>query len=351
MKLRTFQANDMREALQMVKTELGPEAMIVATRPLRRGLLGTAVEVTAAIDDEDPAAKSPPTAPTLPERAAGLTDQDVERIMAPLRSELRTLKTQLRPLGNGMRDREIKDEIAEIRRLLLATSKDSRGLREAAERPALRELAKRRSIARPPEKRVVALIGPTGVGKTTTIAKLAARASLLESRSVTVVSVDTYRVGGAEQIRIFADLMGVPLKIVHDLGELQGVVRGLHKVDRVFIDTAGRSPRDERAICELVQNLVSLPDLEIHLTLAAGTPSSAIHGWANRYGLINIDRLIFTKIDETDDLRQLVEAPANLERPVSYVTNGQRVPEDIETATTERLVELAGGNGSQEEAA
>lgn len=362
MRLRKFQAASMREALAEVKAALGPDAMIVATRDIRRGLMGTGVEVTAAIDDEaeKPAAKEPaPRAsqpPPAPAPAApsafSLTEGDVERIMAPLRSELRNLRAQLRAPAEPD-SKKLETELASMRQTLEALRELVPGARAKVSQEQLEARARAATIAAPSLGRVLALIGPTGVGKTTTIAKIAAREALIALRSVAIISLDTYRVGGQEQIRIFAELIGVPVYIVHHLEELPGTIAELGAYERILVDTAGRSPRDTDAIRALVEGLLRVPDIEIHLALAATSDAGLIDAWLRRYGSDDIDRLIFTKVDEASDLSELVSTPARTGKPVAWLTTGQRVPEDIEDATAARLLGLAtsGFSTFEEEAA
>ncbi len=388
MQLRKFQADTMKEAVARVKTELGPDAMIVSTRPIRRGFLGSGVEVTASIDlpGEEidlpgPAATAPagngPSAayashaasaargpnPNLTHAhlataahesssprhathfaaaqaaaaaaqaapAAGISDGDIERIMAPLRSELRSLKAQLRASS-------VSEELAALRQVVTAI--DARRPRGQEGTP-LADLADRAHIAARSSSRVVALVGPTGAGKTTTIAKLAARAALGRRQQVALVTVDTYRVGGEEQIKIFAELIGVPLVVVRSLSGLSSAIDDLAGYARVFIDTAGRSPRDLGAIDETAKALSSIAEVETHLTLPAYAPPSTLDGWLRALDTVGVDRLLFTKLDEAEDLEALVRAPARTARPISWVTTGQRVPEDVEDVTAERLLELA----------
>lgn len=370
----------MKEAVARVKLELGPDAMIVATRPIRRGFLGSGVEVTASSDlpgteDMDlpgPAAPAPtaghgpsaayashkdssrevhaphhaaphrePAPHAEPSRviaahiaapvpAHSISDQDIERIMAPLRSELRSLKSQLRAST-------VSEELASLRHAV--TQLDVR--KGKNDGTPLAEIAERAHIAAPSTSRVVALVGPTGAGKTTTIAKLAARAALGRRQQVALVTVDTYRVGGEEQMRIFAELIGVPLVVVRSLNGLAGAIQDLAGYARVFIDTAGRSPRDAGAIDETARALASIAEIETHLTLPAYAPPATLDGWLTALDTVGVDRLLFTKLDETDDLGALVRAPARTARPISWVTTGQRVPEDIEDVDGDRLLDLA----------
>jgi flagellar biosynthesis protein FlhF len=334
MRIRKFVAGDVREALTKIKEELGPDAMVVATRQVRRGLLGTGVEVTAAVDVDTP--ETEPASPASPGSPAPvISEADVERILLPLRSELRSLRALYKPAEP---DLELRGMIASLSRDLASWR------REPAHSP--HELAARATITAPSLRRVIALIGPTGVGKTTTIAKLAARAALVDRQSVAIVTLDGYRVGGEEQMRAFAGMIGVPLRFVPEPSGLRDAVASLADYGKIYVDTAGRSPRDAGSIAELESALAPLTgdpstEPEIHLTLPASASEKQIDSWYHRCRRLDPARLLFTKVDEGDDLAQMVAAPARLGRPVTWFTTGQRVPEDIEDASTARLIELA----------
>ncbi len=359
MKIRKYRAATMREALAEAKRELGADALIVASREIRRGVLGAEVEVTAAIDVDEPDATTPAfvdsapraygpgsgrttgrmasasasasaSAATSPASAPSLEEADVERIIAPLRAELRSLRSLIRPLG------EVGQEVAALRVALAAAGR--------VEPPPVPH---GRAVVAPTERRVVVLVGPTGVGKTTTVAKLAARAALVERRRVGLVSLDDYRVGGAEQIRTYADLIGVPLHLVDDPTGLRGALDRLRDCEQVFVDTAGRSPRDRAALWALERALEGRADLEVHLAVAAATPPQQLEEIVARHRGMGPARLLYTKCDEATASPELVRAPARLELPVTWLTTGQRVPEDLEDATVDRLTALAerGGEG------
>ncbi len=321
----------MKEAISKLKRELGADAMIISTRQIRRGLLGKGVEVTAAVDTDDP---DPP--PPMLSRRPPAPASDVEQFIGPLRSELRQLRTMVR----GRSDQRSGES---IRRELMAMRSAIAKMREgtAVEAPPLSDVVRASRIVAPSRGRVIALVGPTGVGKTTTIAKLAARAALGEGQSVALVTIDDYRIGAEAQIRIFADLIGVPLTVLSDPRELRSRVAKLQHHDLVFVDTAGRSPRDRGAISTTIDALRDIDDLEVHLTLSGQTPGGAIDAICERYDDLRVDRLLFTKLDETEDLEELVRAPARLRKPITYITTGQRVPEDLEEPTITRLLELA----------
>ncbi|MCB9562646.1 MAG: flagellar biosynthesis protein FlhF [Kofleriaceae bacterium] len=333
----------MREALAEAKRELGPDALIVSTREVRRGVLGSEVEVTAAIDDDGATAVGPVeagtpafaaqaygprgAAPAVAPRRGGLEEIDIERIMAPLRAELRSLRSIIRPLG------EVPHELSALRAAL------PRAGGGAGAAPDVGDDA----LVAPSQRRVVVLVGPTGVGKTTTLAKLAARAALVERRRVALISLDDYRVGGADQIRTYADLIGVPVRLVDDPTRLRGALDACRDAERIFVDTAGRSPRDREAMWALERVLDGRDDVEVHLTVPAATAPEHLDAIARRHQGLGPVRLLWTKLDEALGLGELIRGPARLGLPVTWVTTGQRVPEDLEAVTAARLRGLAAG--------
>jgi len=191
----------------------------------------------------------------------------------------------------------------------------------------------------PSTGRIIMLVGPTGAGKTTTIAKLAARAALIEGKRVSVITLDNYRVGGIDQIRTFAELIGVPLRIAANPAALTDLIDDNDEL--TLIDTAGRSPRDLASVAELADALGQLPPIEVHLVVPAASSAASIDDLAKRYQLLQPSRLLVTKLDEQDETPELALAPLRLGLPITWVTTGQAVPEDIEEPTSARLLELA----------
>ncbi len=361
MKIMKFEGATMREAVAKVKAELGDEAVIVATRQIRRGLLGTAMEISAAIDDgDDDAPRMPRFAAAAAAAAAreaqaaapANNEENVEKLIAPIRSELRSLRALVRASGSDNRGTtEIRGELAALRKLIEEMRiAPQPAAKPNAKHPASESVSANAPLTAPSTGNAIMLVGPTGAGKTTTIAKLAARAALVEGKRVSIVTLDNYRVGGIEQIRTFADLIGVPLHVANSPAELRDYLDG--NDDLVLIDTAGRSPRDNRAIDELAEALPNLPPIEIHLVIPASTSVAAIDDLAHRTRALNPQRLLFTKLDEVNDAPELARSPARLALPITWVTTGQAVPEDLEEPTSARLLELAsaglGGMASRE---
>lgn len=189
-------------------------------------------------------------------------------------------------------------------------------------------------------QKVVVLIGPTGVGKTTTIAKLAANFALVAGKNVGLVTVDTYRVAAVEQLRAYADILGVPLEVAYSPTELKQALKKMSDKDLVLIDTAGRSHKNRLQMAELKNFLQGISGAEIHLVVSATTKGQDITDIIQRYRDINIDRLVFTKLDETTGYGVMLRAVDEADAPIAFITSGQSVPEDIEVAQAEKIAEL-----------
>ena len=186
----------------------------------------------------------------------------------------------------------------------------------------------------------MALVGPTGVGKTTTIAKLAANYRLKEKRSVGLITVDTYRIAAVEQLRTYADIIDLPMQVVSTPREMREAVRRLEGLDLVLMDTAGRSPRDEIRIQELRSLLTEAAADEVHLVLSSVTAARTLEQTARQFSAVGTTRLTITKLDEATGLGNLLPLLRTSGLPLSYMTNGQNVPDDIETADPRRLSRL-----------
>jgi flagellar biosynthesis protein FlhF len=177
--------------------------------------------------------------------------------------------------------------------------------------------------------RVLALAGPTGVGKTTTLAKLAATANLLDKQRVGLISADTYRIAAIDQLKTFAGILDIPVKVVFSPAELREALRDFAGMDRIFIDTAGRSPNNDERIEELRQLIEAHEDVACHLVISATTRPKDMLLICERFRPAKFTRFVFTKIDETDTLGPLLSLMYTEGLPPSYLTNGQSVPDDI----------------------
>ncbi|MEM9167765.1 MAG: flagellar GTP-binding protein, partial [Planctomycetota bacterium] len=181
--------------------------------------------------------------------------------------------------------------------------------------------------------------------KTTTLAKLAARAKLRHGRSVGLITTDTYRIAAVEQLRTYAEIIGLPLKVVADPSEMPEALESMATLDEVLIDTAGRSQHDTERLTELRSYLDQADPHETHLVLSCVASDAVLARAAERFGALGPNRLLMTKLDEAVELGVLLGLLSKVGAPLSYVTTGQEVPDDIEPAGAERLARqiLAGG--------
>lgn len=196
--------------------------------------------------------------------------------------------------------------------------------------------------------RIVALVGPTGVGKTTTIGKLAAGFSIVDKRRVALITADTYRVAAVEQLKTFGEIIGVPVDVVMTPSGLREAIQRHEDKELIFIDTAGRSPHHELHMSELKGFLEKAqPELTM-LVMSAATQASDLAKIYERFESLTT-HLIFTKLDETVSEGAMLNLLERTDLPVAYITNGQNVPDDIEVATPERLTRYILGEGDRRE--
>jgi flagellar biosynthesis protein FlhF len=373
MESRTYRARTMKEALSRVRRDLGGDAVILAAREVRRHRLfglgaRSVVEVTATDHlPSEPLAAIKSTAGRPAVAGASAPPGPSPALQARFGEELSRLHSMVETLSrHGRIDHLLPDLPAELvpvysqlieadipevltRRLVrhVAESLEPDQFDDAeAIRSALGQAVAQCIPVAPPispvvgARRVVALVGPTGVGKTTTVAKLAANFKLAHGARVGLVTVDTYRIAAVEQLKTYAEIIDLPLAVVNDPSEMARALDELGAVDLVFIDTAGRSPRDEVKIRELAEFLRQARPDEIHLVLSAVAGQRSLKAAVDRFATVQVDRLILTKLDEADSLGGILGVLGLSGRPVSYLTTGQAVPDDIEPADRMRLARL-----------
>jgi flagellar biosynthesis protein FlhF len=198
------------------------------------------------------------------------------------------------------------------------------------------------TIEKPADGRplTIALAGPTGVGKTTTIAKLAATYKLRHGKTVGLITCDTYRIAAVDQLRTYANIIGVPLHVALTSAEVERACEALKDCDAILIDTAGRSQRDAGRISELQQILDAASPHQTHLVLSMATSESVMGQAAERFASIRPDRVIFTKLDEAVNFGAMVNIARKINTELSFVTTGQEVPDHIEPSNADRLARL-----------
>jgi len=247
-----------------------------------------------------------------------------------------------------LRERSIKDEFAlslaergaDIENIealisgdIAASMKTDISMKGAAAQPAMNE------------KRVVMLIGPTGTGKTTTVAKLASKA-MKDGKKVGVISLDTYKIGAAEQIRIYSRMIGIPLDIVSNIEGLRKSIERFSDRDMILMDTTGQNPRESEYTDKLKEICGAGLPIETHLLLSTSSDCDFLMDTYRHYRTLPIDRIAFTKTDEAVKLGSIYNLCSLYRKPVAYITTGQRVPGNIEMVDSRKLTNLILRTGS-----
>ncbi|ACB84997.1 flagellar biosynthesis protein FlhF [Natranaerobius thermophilus] len=195
--------------------------------------------------------------------------------------------------------------------------------------------------------RIISMIGPTGVGKTTTVAKLAARHTLMENAEVGLITIDTYRIAAVEQLKTYGDILSLPVEVVMTPQELKDAMHKLKDKDLIIIDTAGRSHKNEMQMKELKGFIETCEPHINHLVLSLGTKYKDLKNIIAKYNHINFNSLILTKTDETDNLGNLLNLLWEFQTGCSYVTTGQNVPDDLEEFSLEKLLDKILGENNE----
>ncbi len=195
--------------------------------------------------------------------------------------------------------------------------------------------------------RIIALVGPTGVGKTTTTAKLAAMYALNRGNKVALITMDIFRVGAVEQLKTYSRIMGIPLEVASTPKELEKAVEKHAACDLIFIDTAGRSHKDKEKLDEMKNFLEDKIPMEVYLCLSATTKDRELEEILKRFKIFQISKVVFTKIDECESFGNMVNLLMKDNLQIAYFTTGQRVPEDIEIATPAKLADMIFREGAE----
>jgi flagellar biosynthesis protein FlhF len=372
MRIKKIQAKNFRKALALVKKELGKDAVILSSED-KKGMRPY-VEVTAAIDYDMetidnkhvaiPKQRDKNTQDSNPDllvnQSAGLFSDG----FTALKHEIKSLREYIETMRNSgfelrlpeerkkmfylLRERSINDNFAlklveranDIEDLEMLMYEDMN-----SSTPVNDQSSVTNEISFHNDKRVVMLIGPTGVGKTTTVAKLASKA-IKEGKKVALISIDTYKIGAVEQIRIYSRMMGIPLDIVSNTENLRNSIRRFSDRDILLVDTTGQNPKDDEYLKGLKDIYRTGLPIETQLLLSTSSDSDFLMESYKYYGSLPIDYVAFTKTDEAVKLGSIYNLCRLYQKPVAYITTGQRVPGNIEFVDCKKLTNLILKTGS-----
>jgi flagellar biosynthesis protein FlhF len=383
MNVKKFVGPTMQKALEEVKKDLGKDAVILHTKTHKRnGLFGLwgkeMVEITASCDINviEPIKKTPnprvlekynvpkeaPAVPRVDPQPKVHDKADIDILHSDLHEvkslvlsilkrsknkDVANLSDELLEAYLVLIEQEVSEEISkEIVNRIHSTLKGDEVKDRALIKQCLNQAIIKMIHSVEPitlcqgRAKKVAFVGPTGVGKTTTIAKLAAEFSLREKKDVALITIDTYRIAAVEQLRTYADIINIPLEVVLSPNEVKNAIEKHKHRDLILIDTAGRSHKNAMQMLELESFIEAIEPDETHLVLSTTVTYKSVQDILDRFQSIAVDKIIFTKLDESVTLGLILNVMNKLNKTLSYVTTGQNVPDDISVTDPQMLANL-----------
>ena len=328
--IKKYIVEDMKEAMTRAKYELGPEAMILSQRYIKQGkwynpFKKKRLEVTVALETDAIKSKTIMEEPTKIEYKKRANPVNVD-----LREEFQDSIME----GASLNVREKLESYCALK----ALEEDNLSLEDIKEFIEIgfkdNCFDKELDLGR-----VNVLVGPTGVGKTTTIAKLAAKEHLENNKKVGIVTIDTYKIGAVEQIKIYADILALPFEVVNRPEEMAEAINRLSYCDIILIDTLGTSQKNNDKLNDIKQHIKKIEsDVNTYLVLSVSTDKKTLLSILDNYKKLEYDAIILTKFDEATSYENFWNIIENNDYPVEYFCHGQEVPEDIKKATLENLM-------------
>ncbi len=389
MQIKRYEASGIQEAMAKIRKDLGHDAVVLSTKRVRRGKVAL-IEVTAARDtshDDLPQPSAVKAAGAGGQERTTVTDQ--KKVALPEETTIRTEIDEIKKMiAELKRENAVKTDLIELKEtvhtlfdlvgqmkseqgcfpsiyhslLARGISRDSAYRMVNAVKASYREtepgdsgeilkgvetlMGKSLAVSerRGTDKRAMAFIGPTGVGKTTTLAKLAAYYALEEKKKVGLIATDTYRIAAAEQLRVYARIMGLPIEVASEKEGFRKAYRKFADMDLVLIDTPGRNQSDEPHLHKMGDILAQAEGVDTCLLLSLTSSRENLLDAAAKFSRIPYDSIIFTKIDECASCGAMYDVIEQTSKPVQYITNGQNVPKDIMKVTPGRIAGLIMGN-------
>lgn len=355
--MKRYTADTMVNAMKKVRADFGDDALILSSNVVEsKGFLGLfkkkSVEVVAGYDQPSRVHK-----PTYHAPKPDLDpNKELKDEMAQMKRMLKSIQTSssdsrypddMQPLLAHLRAQELSEElIASVGNAIFNKMKEDKKDFTLAEQRELTKQILGNEIDQLPfggisyEKKYINVLGPTGVGKTTTIAKIAARALLEEKKKIGFITTDTYRIAAIEQLRTYANLLQAPVEVVYNNEDFKQAIEKFSALDLVFIDTAGRNYKETKFVKDINGLIDFSLDMESFLVLSMTSKEADMKTIIEQFKSFPIEKFIFTKIDETSSTGPLINLMKQYAIGTAYVTDGQEVPEDITEANAQKLLSL-----------
>lgn len=385
--IKRYLVNNMNEAMTRIRYELGKDAVIISQRKIRKpgfsGLFSKKViEVTAAVENVKKNDEDMVSSIEAIKKALDTKSVKVKEDVKPQRESNNRVSSENLNIRENVSNSLLLKEVSEMKSMLNDMANKAAGKSEKAakktklqlmlesfditEKIAKKIITKTKTIeeeksdsekaeaviqkminvSKIPGNGVMVLVGPTGVGKTTTIAKLAGKFSLVDKKKVGLITIDTYRIGAVEQLKTYADIMNIPFKVVLTIKEMEKAIADLSDCDIILVDTTGRSSKNTMQISELRAFIEKAQTDNIHLVISSTTKNKDIELIIEGYKPLNYNNIIITKLDETTTYGSILNILDMGKKPLSYVTTGQNVPEDIKRLSDSEVSKLILGEDS-----
>ncbi|KPU28199.1 flagellar biosynthesis protein FlhF [Caloranaerobacter sp. TR13] len=369
MKIKRYIGRTNKEAMDKVKRELGTEAVILHIRKIKQtGFFGffkkPLIEVVAAVD-ENYDVKNVMVNQTNKSKGVNNNiksfDDETNNVQKELNKEIKKLRQLMEDMimstdkkeksnfseklivykhiliERGVEEYIANEILKKIDQRFNIEDKDDKSIRDIIRYHLIEYLGNPEPIDLSKSNKTIFFIGPTGVGKTTTLAKIASKICLYENLKVGIINADTYRIGAVEQIKTYGEILNIPVNNIYDIEDIYKVMSKLEDKEIILIDTAGRNHKDNEKIEEIRKLISSVNNKEVYLVLSATSSMDTIKSIIDKHKNIPEYKIIFTKLDEVDNLGIILNTRYYSNKPLSYFTTGQNVPDDIEIADVNKL--------------
>ncbi len=368
MKIKKYIANTLTEGKRHILAELGDDAVILSSRSvINPETGGEAVEIVAATDEKQDSGKvvedkRSAIIQALTRKKAVNSGQTEQALQGDIKSEIESLKEMISDISESMKYRYkgfLNEGFAKLYKKLIdggiiekyaleviarVSAYNHNAKYEDAFATARKIIVERLDTIRPlvkkDKRQVVLFVGHSGVGKTSSLVKIAVVNKILSKANILLVSADTYKVGGAEQLQTFASIVSMPYKSVYNPTELKDLLNKEKDRDFIFIDSSGKSYKDQEHLDELKAFIKVIPDAMIYLVESAAVNRKTFEKSLEIYDQFNLKGLILTKIDETEEIGSILPTLSRSDLPLAYVSSGQKIPEDLEPADRAKLSKL-----------
>ncbi len=373
MKIRRYMANNMQEALLKVKMDLGNDAVILNTRKVKRPgffsfLRTPLVEILASLEEDENEVKNIQNIPNPKVDELENKVKSMEMMLDKIYKQMSSPSFQNAPANpqeekepgysriykvfiDNMRQNDVEEDVInEILDSLKKQGIDNNSNVNEAFSIFQKEIIKRLgaseeiTVENQKKPKVIIFLGPTGVGKTTTLAKIAANFIIKEKKKVGLITADTYRIAAVEQLKTYSEIMGTPITVIYSPKEMKDAIKKHAEDDLVLIDTPGKSHKNKKHFDEIKEIVKNAEPDEAYLLISATTKMKDCKDIIEAYSFLENYKLIFTKIDETSSLGVVLNVKEITGKSLSYFTTGQSVPDDIEIADVENLSKKLLGN-------